>query len=102
MQFIQDDLSKNDRKVILRRIVADGNGHRFRIVIVSDPYDFQSSASVDVWSKPKMAWSNVTNIDYGSMQTPAGVGHKQDWKDLSRFEEDYDYLLGVAMQLVGI
>ena len=51
----------------LTRIVKTAQGHKLRIRIKRDSYDFQSFARIELWSETEGKWNFVHSIPYVEM-----------------------------------
>jgi len=76
----------------LTRILKTG-GHKLRITIKRDSYDFQSSAKIELWSEAEGKWNFVHSIPYAEM---ACVKSTMDGK----MEEDARELLRTALLII--
>lgn len=77
----------------LTRIVKTHQGHKLRIHIKRDSYDFQSYARIELWSETEGRWNFVHGIPYGEI---ACVKSALD----SKREEDAAELLRTALLIV--
>lgn len=77
----------------LTRVVKTGQGHKLRIRIKRDSYDFQSYARIELWSETEGKWNFVNNIPHPEM---ACVKSAFDGK----MEEDAVELLRIALLIV--
>ena len=71
-------------------------GHKVRLRIRSNSYDFQCYAYADAWSKSDLRWQNIGDIGHGSMQTPSGLYVRKDWSSRTHFEADARRLLEIV------
>lgn len=53
-------------------------GHKVRIRIRSNPYDFQCHAYADVWSATDLKWNRIGSIPPALMNTPASLCYRKD------------------------
>jgi len=80
-------------------------GRKIKIHIKSDAYDFQSSATLAVYSGDKLSWNMLHKIPYQKMQTAHMLYYKFNENEeptlLSkyRFQKDIDTLLCIAKAL---
>lgn len=95
---ISETIGKSGQKVVFTEVLklpGEKSPGKIRIVIASDPYQFQCYAHVDVWKDEK--WSEVHKITPSNMKTK---GSLYVWADheivASLFLEDRDELLRVA------
>jgi hypothetical protein len=77
----------------LVRIVKTEKGHKLRISIKRDSYDFQSYARIELWSDTEGKWNFVHSIPYPEM---ACVKSAFD----SKMEEDAATLLTIAQLII--
>jgi hypothetical protein len=84
--------------------IAEIAGHKVRVRIKSDSYDFQSYAIVEVFSELK--WNQVDFIHFSQMNTPEGLYYKVDRNgELStsecHFKKDRDALIKIASEVLS-
>lgn len=84
--------------------IIEHKGHKLRVSIKSDSYDFQSSAKVEVFDN--MKWNHVDGIHFSQMKTPATLyvipkGEKDLSKFAHFFKADRDRLVKLAKDVLG-
>lgn len=89
VSILNEQVSRGQQSVQAQRLIV-ANGHKLRFTVVSDAYDFQSSAKAERWNPTEGQWHVVMAIPYGLMKTapkliylPHGAGEQ-----LAKFETD--------------
>lgn len=77
----------------LIRIVKTATGHKLRICIKRDSYDFQSYARIELWSDTEGKWNLVHSIPYVEMACVRAAFE-------GKMEEDAAELLRIALLIV--
>lgn len=97
-QVISTSVSEGRQSVTSQDILLI-DGHKIRLTIKSDSYDFQSSAVAEVWNGATLSWNRVHSIHYAQMKTRPGLiyGPKCDWK----FGDDQVELMRVARAVLS-
>ena len=77
----------------LSRIVKTHQGHKLRIRIKRDSYDFQSYARIELWSEPLGKWNFVHSIPHPEMACVKSTFE-------GKMDEDAVELLRMALLIV--
>lgn len=96
---IEETISRSEQDVNYL-LIANLDGHKVRVMIRSNTYDFQSHAKAEVWSKTDMRWNPVTHRTPGSMQTPFKLYYSKEWNRADHFGEDCRYLLSQVAAII--
>jgi len=79
--------------------VIEFDGHKLRISIKSDSYNFQSYARISRWNGEE--WKQVHFIHFSEMKTPSGLCYQPNEKcDYKHFINDRDQLIKVAKEII--
>ena len=97
----------NGRQSVEFKGIYEYKGHKLKINIDIDSYDFQSSASISVFNPQKLEWNYLQSIHYSRMASSkdGAVFNQRKVADL-RFSEkqalqkDIDELLRNAKQIL--
>lgn len=78
-------------------------GHKVRISIRSDSYDFQCYARIHVWRPAMLDWSHVHAIPYQQMRTKPGLCYLPNGAGMApgNFAADIAELMRVAKEVLG-
>lgn len=76
------------------KATANGTAHKLRVQVRRDSYDFQSWATVEVWSNALSRWENIGSIHYSRMKTRRDYVSGK-W-EIANYGPDVDSLLHTA------
>jgi len=93
------DISKSSQGVKFLELLKTEQGRPVRIRIESDAYANQSSAVIELFDGDK--WNEVWRIPAGSMETPAGLYARREWKSAVPFRADRAELIAKAERILG-
>lgn len=80
--------------------ILEISGHRLKVDIRSNSYDFQCHARVSRWNDSK--WELVHSIPYGAMKTPSGLVYGRNPATDADYTADLTELLRVATAILGV
>ena len=98
MKTITKEIDKGRQAVIYTEILKQGT-NKFRVRIKSDSYEFQCFASVDYWNGNE--WKNVHTKKFDNMKTPNGLAYVSGEIGQTKFKQDRDDLINIALEIVG-
>lgn len=98
--LISEEISKGRQDLVFMRLFNMGD-HKLKIHIVSDSYDFQSSAQIEIFHPSELKWNTLHRIHYSKMQTPSSLAYKTPQVGVEAFQKDIDTLIGVAKQVLA-
>lgn len=99
MKYISQTIAKMGQSVKAERFIQHG-AVALRAVIKSDSYDFQSKASLEVWSPESLCWNFLVDIPYSLMETPPKLAYKDDGLDPRHFGQDFETLYAKALPML--
>lgn len=59
----------NTKQAVNFEGLYDHKGHKLKVFIKKDSYDFQSKATISVWSTDELKWNNLASIPYSLMDS---------------------------------
>lgn len=100
MKSLHTEIGKGQQDVVYTELL-DHDSHKLKVVIRRDSYEFQSTATIQVFDTSARCWNPLAELHYSKMLTPTKLHVMPGESDKRVFASDRDFLLHQAKLILG-